>query len=434
MADIFISYSKVDRDKVVMLAAYLESEGWSVWWDTQLAVGDAYRDEIMKQLAAARAVIVLWTQNSIKSDFVRAEAGRAKADGKLIPVKESDVAYGDIPLPFGEMHTEDLSKRELIRAAVVAQLAKPAVQPSEWWLATREARYVLLSWFGIVGGSITLFANLHTVLGMADWARYVTKIWREAALWLWRPVLSWMGVNVTAYLASVLTLCAFILSIAISVRLRTGRGPDFDTTLRGMWLATRSAWLLQPRYLRALWKLYLGSWIGLLMYGLLFLIVEASGYEEAAGYIVMPYAYLMSIFIEDFTEESIEKYVNGLVTVLLMPLLLLPILSILHNVRNILTRLSEQLSHPAVQAYGLITVITIIFLGPSFSMGGVVSSGTLSTDEAAVFLGFGAMLVAPARPLRSRLFFVLTGLGILIALNFVSLYAPYVRELLKSPV
>ena len=51
MADIFI------RDKVVMLAAYLESEGWTVWWDTNLAVGDAYRDEIMKQLAAPRAVI-----------------------------------------------------------------------------------------------------------------------------------------------------------------------------------------------------------------------------------------------------------------------------------------------------------------------------------------------------------------------------------------
>jgi hypothetical protein len=27
MADFFISYSKADRDKVVMLAAYLESEG-----------------------------------------------------------------------------------------------------------------------------------------------------------------------------------------------------------------------------------------------------------------------------------------------------------------------------------------------------------------------------------------------------------------------
>src|SRR5499426_2495863 len=123
VADIFISYSKPDRDKVKMLAAYLESEGWTVWWDSSLTSGDAYRDEIMKQLTAARAVIVVWTQTSIKSDFVRAEAGQAKAQGKLIPVKH-DVNYGDLPLPFGEMHTEDLSKRALIRAAVVAQLAR----------------------------------------------------------------------------------------------------------------------------------------------------------------------------------------------------------------------------------------------------------------------------------------------------------------------
>src|SRR5262247_1995924 len=148
VADIFISYSKPDRDKVKMLAAYLESEGWTVWWDSSLTSGDAYRDEIMKQLTAARAVIVLWTQTSIKSDFVRAEAGKAKADCKLIPVKESDVAYGDIPLPFGEMHTEDLSKKELIRAAVVAQLARPQLQPSGWWIATKTLRYQFLTWFG----------------------------------------------------------------------------------------------------------------------------------------------------------------------------------------------------------------------------------------------------------------------------------------------
>lgn len=50
MADIFISYSKADRDKVVMLAAYLESEGWTVWWDTNLAAGDAFRNGIMREL------------------------------------------------------------------------------------------------------------------------------------------------------------------------------------------------------------------------------------------------------------------------------------------------------------------------------------------------------------------------------------------------
>jgi hypothetical protein len=145
MADIFISYSQADREQVVKLGAYLESEGWTVWFDKNLNPGEPYRDEIMKQLAQARAVIVLWTPNSIKSDFVRAEAGRAKADGKLIPVKTSDVAYGDIPLPFGEMHTEDSSKLELIRLAVVTQLAKPAVQPNALWLATKTVRFVFSS-------------------------------------------------------------------------------------------------------------------------------------------------------------------------------------------------------------------------------------------------------------------------------------------------
>src|SRR5262249_8722332 len=179
MADIFISYSKADRDKVLMLSAYLESEGWTVWWDTNLAVGDAYRDEIMTQLATARAVIVLWTQTSIKSDFVRAEAGRAKADGKLIPVNAGDVNYGDIPLPFGEMHTEDIGKRELIRAAVVSQLAKPTLQPSAVYWATKTLRYQVLTWMGIVGGSVTLFTNLRGILSLADWARWLVTHWQE---------------------------------------------------------------------------------------------------------------------------------------------------------------------------------------------------------------------------------------------------------------
>src|SRR5262245_27408378 len=51
MADIFSSYSKPNRDKIVMLAGYLESEGWTVWWDKSLTVGEPYRDEIMSELA-----------------------------------------------------------------------------------------------------------------------------------------------------------------------------------------------------------------------------------------------------------------------------------------------------------------------------------------------------------------------------------------------
>ncbi len=82
MSDIFISYSKADWLAVEQLAAYLELEGWSVWSDRSLAPGDPYRDEIMRQLAQARAMISVWTPASVKSDWVRAEAGRAKAGRK----------------------------------------------------------------------------------------------------------------------------------------------------------------------------------------------------------------------------------------------------------------------------------------------------------------------------------------------------------------
>ena len=80
--------------------------GWSVWWDKSLGAAGLYRGEIIKQLAAARAVITIWSPNSIKPDWVRGEAGQAKREGKLIPVKTSKLTYADIPLPFGEVHRE----------------------------------------------------------------------------------------------------------------------------------------------------------------------------------------------------------------------------------------------------------------------------------------------------------------------------------------
>ena len=64
MADIFLSYSKSDYALALKLSAFLESEGWSVWWDRNFGAADHYRDEIMKQLVAARAVIAIWSQTA----------------------------------------------------------------------------------------------------------------------------------------------------------------------------------------------------------------------------------------------------------------------------------------------------------------------------------------------------------------------------------
>lgn len=223
MADIFISYSKADRLLVEQLAAYLESEGWSVWFDRALTAGDGYRDEIMKALVAARAVIVLWTPTSIRSDFVRAEAGQAKANAKLIPVKTKDVGYSDIPLPFGEMHTEPLDNRELIRAAVVGHLSKPQVEATGLRLAAAEVRYAALTWFGIFGTATTLLASLRGIISLSAIANAFVESWINWSLAIWKLAIAWSGLDISPRWAVLLTFFVSVTAITVGTRLATSR-------------------------------------------------------------------------------------------------------------------------------------------------------------------------------------------------------------------
>jgi hypothetical protein len=236
MADIFISYSKADHPLALKLSAFLEAEGWSVWWDRNLSAGEVYRDEIMRELSAARAVIVIWTQTSIKSDWARAEAGRAKAEGKLIPVKAPGLTYSDIPLPFGEMHTENVTDTDLIRAAVVAQLSKPATAPSTLWLVTRTMRLQLLTWAGIVGGSVTIFSNLRGFLNLADWARWIATHWHEWTRAFWTAAFSWIGIHIHHSFVPLLSFTAFLVMVVIGTILRTANPTFGDDSAK----ATRS--------------------------------------------------------------------------------------------------------------------------------------------------------------------------------------------------
>ena len=65
MADIFIGNSKPECDNVLRLAAYLESKAGDCRRDTILSPADPYRDEIMRELADARAGnSPLWTPSS----------------------------------------------------------------------------------------------------------------------------------------------------------------------------------------------------------------------------------------------------------------------------------------------------------------------------------------------------------------------------------
>jgi hypothetical protein len=177
----------------------------------------------MKQLAAARAVITIWSPNSVRSDWVRAEAGRAKADGKLIPVKTPELTYADIPLPFGEMHTENIASTDLIRAAIVAQLAKPAVPVSQFWQITGIFEYQILTWIGIVGSTITLFANLSGILNLADWAKEVVAHWHEWNQVIWGWIFSFINIKVPKELVPTIsfTVSVGILVAGLNLQART---------------------------------------------------------------------------------------------------------------------------------------------------------------------------------------------------------------------
>lgn len=227
MADVFISYAKADRPLALKLAAMLEAEGWKVWWDTSLAIGDDFRNEIMTELGRARAVVVIWTDASIKSDWVRSEAGRAQADRKLIPVKLEHLTYKDLPPPFDVLHTENVTEDDKIRAAVVAQLAKPAVEPSAMALLTKGFKYELLTWWGIIGGAITLFVAISTTLKLADWARVLVQHWKEwtHAFWLW--AFGWLGIHLAPEWTAVLSFTSFLFLLIFgqAIKFRTTRRP-----------------------------------------------------------------------------------------------------------------------------------------------------------------------------------------------------------------
>jgi TolB-like protein len=107
MSDVFVSYKTEDRPRVAPLVAALESDGFTVWWDTQIAAGSEWRQDIQEQLDAAGCVIVVWSKRSVGPEgrFVRDEANRAQRRGSYLPVRIDRV---EPPLGFGELHAIQL--------------------------------------------------------------------------------------------------------------------------------------------------------------------------------------------------------------------------------------------------------------------------------------------------------------------------------------
>ena len=86
MNDIFISYAREDKPWAKRLADALEARGWSVWWDAEIPPGETWDEVIERELTAAKAVVVLWSQAAVKKRWVKTEASLALDANKLLPV------------------------------------------------------------------------------------------------------------------------------------------------------------------------------------------------------------------------------------------------------------------------------------------------------------------------------------------------------------
>ncbi|HEV7660842.1 MAG TPA: SapC family protein [Allosphingosinicella sp.] len=105
MADIFLSYQKRDRILAQRVCAALRERGMSVWWDDEVTPKESWHRTLQREIDSAGHILVLWTANSITSDWVINEASvgldlsklvQARFDGAGPPVGFRHIQYVDL--------------------------------------------------------------------------------------------------------------------------------------------------------------------------------------------------------------------------------------------------------------------------------------------------------------------------------------------------
>ncbi len=86
MADVFVSYKREDRRRIEQLSQALGDLGLSVWFDYSIDVGEDWAKRIQRELDEAKAIIVCWTPEACKSDWVKHEASIGAQRDNLVPL------------------------------------------------------------------------------------------------------------------------------------------------------------------------------------------------------------------------------------------------------------------------------------------------------------------------------------------------------------
>jgi hypothetical protein len=106
MVDVFLSYAREDATRAQQIAEALAAEGIEVFWDNEIPPGSTWADYIESKLTQCKALIVLWSEHSTKSQWVREEARMGRDKGVLIPVM---IDASTPPFGFGELQAANLA-------------------------------------------------------------------------------------------------------------------------------------------------------------------------------------------------------------------------------------------------------------------------------------------------------------------------------------
>jgi TolB-like protein/Tfp pilus assembly protein PilF len=155
---IFLSYAHADKTRARRLAAALEESGYTVWWDALIEGGSRFASSIDEALEAADAVIVLWSKNSIESDWVRDEASHARDRHRLVPVSLDNCRP---PMGFRQYQMIDMTRWhgrvdspqfEAIRRAIAQAAGHKAAPPRKTRPAVDRRKAIM------IGGAATAAA------------------------------------------------------------------------------------------------------------------------------------------------------------------------------------------------------------------------------------------------------------------------------------
>ncbi|WP_081774289.1 TIR domain-containing protein [Sphingomonas sp. URHD0057] len=104
---VFLSYARADEKAARAIIKLIERAGFRVWWDGLIPSGERFSAKISEALEAAGAVVVLWSANSAKSNWVQDEASFARDHQRLVPIL---IDGSEPPLGFRQLQCVDVSR------------------------------------------------------------------------------------------------------------------------------------------------------------------------------------------------------------------------------------------------------------------------------------------------------------------------------------